>query len=134
VGAASKTVLRIRCAQFGTYQGKPSAAGASLGWIWQLALDAKGFTTGLAKETGTLILNFGPPGLLYLSLDGKQRPVGKATAKSARGLTRGTWTVAKGTAGFTGRRGHGTYTFETARTNSKTVFSVARLELDGSIA
>jgi hypothetical protein len=131
--AVSKKLFRVRCTQFGTFSGQPSAAGASLGWTWDLAVGPNGSTTGHGTERATLILNFGAPGLLYLSLAGKQAPVGKGTPTRASALTKGTWTVTKGTAGFTGRNGKGTYTFKTARTGSRTVFSVAQLSLSGTL-
>jgi hypothetical protein len=133
VAGGSKQALRVRCAQLGAYAGVPSPAGASYDWTWDLEVDAKGFTTGRAAERGKVTLNFGAPGYLYLSLTGAQTPVGRTTATSARGLTRGTWTISKGTAAFVGRHGKGTYRFTTARTNSKSVFSVAKLVLSGSI-
>jgi hypothetical protein len=131
--SVSKKLFRVRCTQFGTFQGQAGAAGASLGWTWDLAVAANGNTTGYGTERATLILNFGTPGLLYLSLAGSQAPVGKGTPTSAAALTKGTWTVTKGTAAFAGRHGKGTYTFRTARTGSRTVFSVARLSLSGNL-
>ncbi len=133
-GASVNTKLvRVRCTQFGIYAGAPAPAGASLGWTWDLAVGADGKTTGYGTEKATLILNFGAPGLLYLSLAGKQAPVGKGTPTNAKAITKGMWTITKGTAGFVGRHGAGTYTFTTARTGSKTVFSVAQLALVGNI-
>jgi hypothetical protein len=65
---------------------------------------------------------------------GNQLPVGRATPTKARGLTKGAWTMTKGTGTFAGKHGKGTYTFETARSGSKTRFSVAKLTFSGNIA
>ncbi len=125
--------LRVRCVQLGKFAGMPGPANTRFGWIWDVPVDANGFTTGPATERGTLILNFGAPGLLYLSLAGKQAPVGKGTPTRVAALSKGTWAITRGTAGFVGRHGTGSYTFKTARAGSKTVFSVAQLKLSGSI-
>jgi hypothetical protein len=127
----SAKLLRVRCAQLGKFAGEPAPANVDFGWTWDLPTDASGHTTGAATERGTLILNFGAPGLLYLSLAGKQRIVGPTTPIRATAVTKGTWTITRGTAGFVGRHGSGTYT--AGRTSSESVFSVARLKLSGSI-
>ena len=123
----------MRCAQYGAFTGQPAPANANYGWSWDLPTNASGQTTGPATENGTLILNFGSPGLLYLSLAGKQKVIGTTTATKAAAVTTGTWTITRGTAGFTGRHGTGTYTFRTARSGSESLFSVARIGLRGSI-
>jgi hypothetical protein len=130
----SAKLLRVRCAQYGAFAGEPAPANVNYGWSWDLPTNASGQTTGPATEHGTLILNFGAPGLLYVSLAGKQRVIGRTTATRATAVTTGTWTISKGTSGFTGRHGNGTYTFRTARSGSESVFSVARINLDGSIS
>jgi hypothetical protein len=129
----TKTIFQIHCAQLGAYKGAPAAGGASYSWQWNLARDARGFTTGVATERGKLILDFGATGALYLSLVGKQVPVGTTTSIHAQGVSKGKWTIAKGTATFLGRQGGGTYRFTTVRNGSKTVFSVGQVALSGLV-
>jgi hypothetical protein len=131
--SVSARLLRVRCVQFGTYVGKPQRAGASYGWTWDLPVDSAGHTTGPATEHATLILSFKDGGQLHLSLAGKQTVVGHPTATKATAVTNGTWKVTKGTARFVGTHGTGGYTFRTGRTNSESLFSVARVELSGSL-
>jgi hypothetical protein len=131
--SVNSRLLRVRCVRGGTYSGAPAPANVSFGWTWDLPVDAAGHTTGPATERATLIFNFGGAGLLYVSLVGKQSVVGEVTATKATAVTRGTWRVTKGTAAFAGRHGKGTYAFRTGRTNSESVFSIARLELSGSL-
>jgi hypothetical protein len=131
--SVSAKLVRVRCVQLGTFRGEPAPARVNYGWTWDLPTNASGRTIGPATEHGTLILNFGAPGMLYLSLAGKQRIVGRTTAKNAAAVTTGTWTITKGTSGFVGRNGRGTYTFRTARTDSENVFGVAQVRLRGSI-
>jgi hypothetical protein len=129
----SAKVWRVGCSQLGSFTGQPSQANVNYGWTWDFPTDAKHNPIGPATEHGTLILNFGSPGLLYLSMAGKQHVVGKTTATSATAITTGTWAITKGTAAFVGRHGKGTYTFKTVRKNSANVFSLAQLKLNGSI-
>jgi hypothetical protein len=131
--SVSAKLLRVRCAQLGRFAGRPAPANVSFGWTWDLPTDSGGNPTGPATERATLILNFGTPGLLYLSLAGKQRVIGKTTATRAKAVTNGTWTITKGTEAFVGRHGKGTYTFTATRNGSANVFSVAKVALSGAI-
>ena len=131
--SVSAKLLRVRCAQLGTFKGQPAPANVDYGWTWDLPTNTSGQATGPATEHGTLVLNFGTPGMLYLSLAGKQKVIGRTTPTRASAVTRGTWTITRGTSGFAGRHGKGTYTFRTARNGSESLFAVARITLEGSI-
>jgi hypothetical protein len=132
--AADKRAAIVKCTDAGAFAGSPGPAGAGYGWAWSLAVDAAGGTTGYGTERGNLILNFGPRGLLYLTLLGRQKPSGAPTATRAKGVTTGTWNMTRGTAGLKGLHGSGTYTFTIARAGSKTTYSSASLTLAGSIS
>jgi hypothetical protein len=130
--SAGAKVLVATCAQFGTYSGKPGAAGASYSWRWYLEVGPKGTTTGVAVEKARLALNFGKLGILRLIMTGRQVPVGAVTTNAAKGKTTGTWKFESGTKGLAGRKGSGRYVFETSRTG-KTTFQIARLTLSGTL-
>ena len=128
-GSGAK-VLIATCAQFGTYAGKPGAAGASYSWRWYLEVGPKGTTTGYAAEKGRLALNFGKLGILRLVMTGRQVPIGAVTTNAAKAKTTGTWKFESGTKGLAGRTGSGRYVFETSRTGT-TTFQIARITLSG---
>jgi hypothetical protein len=106
------------------FTGSPATKAAGYGWNWTLAVGKNGKTTGIAVETGTVVLirTSGPQ--LTLQLIGVQRPVGAQTSAHAKGFTTGTWTAL-------GTKGSGTYTFSTERKGS--TFTTAVLHLSGSV-
>jgi hypothetical protein len=120
-------VVIEECAQMGAYLGTPSPAGASYGWRWDLEVKDNA-TTGHAPETGRLLLSFGAAGTLTIDTIGTRSPVGPQTAAAARAKTRGTWKIDSGTGSFKGKKGSGTYTFNTSRTG-RTTFQTAQLQL-----
>jgi hypothetical protein len=130
--SGTKTATVVGCTVYGAYTGLPGLAGAGYGWIWNVPAFAKGGRYG--SERGTLVLNFGSLGGVSLSLTGKQKPVGKQTTAHAKVATTGTWTMTKGTSNLAGAHGKGTYRYLIVRTGSQTVFSVARLDLSGTIS
>lgn len=130
--ARSAKVLVATCAQFGTYAGKPGAAGASYSWRWYLEVGPKGTTTGYAAERGRLALNFGKLGILRLIMTGHQVPVGAVSKSAAKAKTMGTWKFESGTKGLAGRKGSGRYVFETSRIGP-TTFQIARITLSGTL-
>jgi len=106
------------------YTGTPETQAAGYGWNWTLAVGKNGKTTGLAVETGSVILILKTGGQIKLQTVGVQKPVGAQTSAHAKGLTKGTWTVLGG-------KGSGTYTFATERNGS--TFTKAVLHLSGSV-
>jgi hypothetical protein len=130
---AGTNVLTALCQQSGIYSGKPGAAGAAYSWRWNLEVGKNGRTTGYAPEVGELALNFGGLGVLRVTTKGRQVPVGTPTTTAAKGKTTGRWTYKSGTKALKGRRGSGTYVFETSRTGPNT-FQIARITLTGTLS
>jgi hypothetical protein len=106
------------------FTGTPGTQAAGYGWNWTLAVGKNGKTTGLAVETGSVILIPRSGAQIKLETIGVQKPVGPQTSAHAKGLTKGTWTVIGG-------KGSGTYTFTTERRGS--TFTTAVLHLSGSV-
>jgi len=110
----------------GTVIGSSKAVDAAYNWNWYLQIGPNGKTTGLAGEYGALTLVESGGTTVQVLTTGLQAPVGPQTSTHAKGLTTGTW---RATGAHTGS---GTYTFTTERTGS--TFTVARLQLKGSIS
>jgi hypothetical protein len=70
-------------------------------------------------------------GVVYLTLNGTFRAIGKVTSASGRGRTVGRWTYVKGTGDYAHLSGSGTYTFDIKR--NATTYLVLGLSLKGKI-
>jgi hypothetical protein len=125
---------RMSCTVYGAYAGRPRAAGAGYGWVWNIPRNAMGVTELYGSERGTLLLVFDQLGTLTLTLTGRQHPVGKQTTAHAKVTTTGTWTMTAGTGRLVGAHGRGTYAYTIVRNDSPTVFSRATVVLAGRIA
>jgi hypothetical protein len=115
----------LECLDTGNYRMLGMHFGATYRWRWTLA---KGTPT--VPEVGSFAINLGN-GLLYLTMKGTARPIGKTTASKGAARTRGTWKYLRGTRAYVKRTGTGTYTFDVERTATKYV--VLRLALKGTI-
>jgi hypothetical protein len=112
----------VECARGGAFAGKPVRGKATYTWHWHLWRGGETPQTAQGDEDGIAVLRLGTRGVLRLTMRGKK----------LSGLTTGTWRFRSGTKQFAGRRGTGTYRFETVADGTRG-FRTSRLVLRGSL-
>ncbi len=116
---------------FGTYVGKPSRAGASIGWKWKLAM-ANGIPTGRGTEAATVKLNFGGGKLVELSLKGQLSPVGKQSRDRGKTTSKGTCKI-RSAKGFGKKRSAKPCTYRLSVTRNGSSYSPIVLRVSGAL-
>jgi cytochrome c5 len=120
-----KAETDINCQDTGLFQGAPRRnTGAAYSWYWRMRSGKP------VKEVGTFTLNFGN-GVVYLSLKGTFRTVGKATKTRGVGRTTGKWRFMRGTGAYKGGAGSGTYRLDMSR--NATTYRMLNVKLTGSV-
>lgn len=117
-------VTQQQCSDTGVMRGLPQVGGVSDGWLWTR------HSSGRTEERANFGVHF-KNGVVYLTLTGIMRAIGKVTPQSGHAITTGTWTMRSGTGRYKTLAGTGTYTFEIGRT--ATHYAVLKMTLHGQL-